>query len=403
MAAALVVLAPVSASAAENPTVTVDPPRAPAGVQVIATASGFDGCVVTPVETQGPQVELGPHVELLLMADPLTTSVYRLLSSAESTEPGEVRILWDDEDVVGAAEVSGGSAEVLFTIPTDASPGPHVVTARCLDGSVVGRTVVEVEPPMVMPTIVPPVTGLTVAEAGVVLKEAELILGETTGDGELIEDQSPEAGAEAERGSTVDVVLGEAPPTLVEVPLLRDLDREEARRELEAANLVLGNVTGTGVVDAQSHAPGVLVPAGTAVDVSLVTPGLVPVPRLVGMQLDEASERLADRDLMLAQVSGDDPQPDSVVRRQRPAPGTLVQSGSARRHREPRPERVEAYGDGAAALYEGARSRPLWPDDAVRLRIVARHLCQHEIPVCEPLRGRRTADRRAVARGRGAA
>ena len=43
-------------------------------------------------------------------------------------------------------------------------------------------------------------------------------------------------------------------------PNSRDLDREgEARRELEAANLVLGNVTGTGVVDAQSHAPGVLV------------------------------------------------------------------------------------------------------------------------------------------------
>lgn len=323
VAAVLVLLTPGGAAADEHPTVTVDRASAPAGVQVVAVASRFDGCVA-PTDPPGPLVELR-------MVLPLTTASLRRLPWAESTEEGKVSFRWDDAEEVAAAELSEGAAKVDFTIPTDASVGQHVLTARCVgDDSVVGRTVVEVEPPVVMPTIVPSLTGLTVPEAQVELKLARLVLGDVEQlEGDLVQSQTPGAGTEAEPGSAVDVVVGEAPPTLVEVPILQDLGLQEATARLEAAGLVLGAVTGTGVVDTQSHAPGVEVPLGTPVDVSLVTPGLVAVPGLVGLPLDEASELLADRELALGQVTGEDPQADSVVDDQVPEQGALVERGSA--------------------------------------------------------------------------
>lgn len=55
-------------------------------------------------------------------------------------------------------------------------------------------------------------------------------------------------------------------------PPLSGLERQEAATRLEAVDLELGNVTGTGLVDTQSHTPGAMVPVGTTVDVILVPP-----------------------------------------------------------------------------------------------------------------------------------
>ena len=327
--AVIVLLASVaSVSAVEvAPSVNVDPSSAAAGVQVVATASGFEGCAVSiPI----PEEATAPPVVGLRMIAPHAIWMAGMLPLVETTEPGSVRFAWDGEQVDEVAMSDGGAVGV-FTIPPDAPVGNHMVSAVCApNAAIAARTPVVVEPPEETPTIVPPLTGLTVAAAEERLKEAELNLGDVTVlDGEQIASQEPEAGTEAERGSIVNVVVGEAPPTLVDVPVLDGLERQEAQSRLQAVGLVLGNVTGAGVVDTQSHAPGTPVPVGTAIDVFLTSSGLVTVPQLVGLQLSEASEILTDRELVLGQVSGDDPQAGDVVRMQRPTAGVRVESGSA--------------------------------------------------------------------------
>lgn len=307
------------------PTVTLDPTSAPAGTQVTATATGFGGCASVVDAPEAPTDEPTVEVPALRMV-----RVTLLLVRTPTVDPGTVRFHWDG---VGIAEapVSGGTAVATFNTPVDASVGEHDVDAACdPDAGIRASRSFVVEPPVETPTIVPPLIGLTLDEAERRLGEADLLLGEAqTPDGDRIRSQSPDAGTEAERGSTVDVVLGTTSPTRVRVPDLSDLETEEARSRLEAVGLALGTVSGTGVVQRQSHAPGTPVPSGTVVDVFLTTPGLVTVPRLIGLELAAVSEVLAGRGLVLGEVAGDAPRPEDVVRRQSPPAGTRVPSGSA--------------------------------------------------------------------------
>lgn len=94
---------------------------------------------------------------------------------------------------------------------------------------------------------VPDLTGLTKLEAEQKLDGAGLILGDVRKRptskfpaGQVI-DQDPAADRQIQAGEKVDIVIA-APPKPVEVPPLEGLTLDEARSDLEAAKLVLGEV-----------------------------------------------------------------------------------------------------------------------------------------------------------------
>jgi beta-lactam-binding protein with PASTA domain len=176
---------------------------------------------------------------------------------------------------------------------------------------------------------VPDLIGLTVGEAEVALDEVGLELGGISGVGDVIGSQRPALGTEVARGTAVDVTVGAAVPELVVVPNLVWVEVDDARRILESAGLVLGRASGDGdVIRDQTPGAGARVPSGSPVDVTLASTPVperqVLVPNLVGGTVDEARAALAAVRLVL----GGDPGADRTVESQAPAAGTLVPVGT---------------------------------------------------------------------------
>lgn len=274
----------------------LDPMTGPPGAPVTATATGYGGCP----QTGNDDVGAGP-----------------------------VEFLWDGVDRLDVVEVTGGSASTTFVVPESASLDQHLVVSRCAeDGSSAARSIFTVEPPVVVTVVVPNVVGLSQDRAEAKLGAADLTLGQVTGEGETVEGQTPDAGTEVDPGTPVDLVMSAVTPVLVVVPDLIGKSVGQAKEELASAGLELGSASGEGdAVDDQSPLPGVEVPRGTTVDISLgiVQPALVRVPDLEGMDVENVPGLLAEHGLELGQQSGD----GDVVSGQRPRPGAVVPSGSA--------------------------------------------------------------------------
>ena len=125
---------------------------------------------------------------------------------------------------------------------------------------------------------VPSLIGLTREEAEQKLDDAGLVVGETrkrptdrVPPGQVLE-QDPLPDRQVEPGSAVDLTLS-APPKRVEVPSLEGATVEDARAELEAVDLALGNVdeqndevVPEGQIISQSPGAGEQVPKNTPVD-----------------------------------------------------------------------------------------------------------------------------------------
>lgn len=127
---------------------------------------------------------------------------------------------------------------------------------------------------------VPDLFGKSVREAELALDNAGLAVGEIAQDyhpdvpaGKVIA-QSPEAGAKAEIGSRIDLVVSQGqPPASIQVPQLVGLDEESAKATIAASGLSVGEIkaqpTSTapaGTVLAQNPPAGTQVEPGTAVD-----------------------------------------------------------------------------------------------------------------------------------------
>jgi serine/threonine-protein kinase len=90
--------------------------------------------------------------------------------------------------------------------------------------------------------LVPELKGMTLDDAKRTLGEAELSLGEVTGDesqGRVVDKTDPQAQSAAARGSAVKLVMV---ATGVEVPKLVGLPFAKAKKQLEEAGLTLGKV-----------------------------------------------------------------------------------------------------------------------------------------------------------------
>lgn len=164
----------------------------------------------------------------------------------------------------------------------------------------------------------PNVVGMTIVEAEPVLMEAELILQITSEEyhpdkptGTILT-QFPTGGTLVKAGRTIKVVtsLGQK---AVEVPELRGFSVRQARLNLEAAGFVLGNIEWTStdslpekVIVFSYPSAGTKIPYGSEVNL-MVNQGpyqrTVFVPRLIGLSLEEATERLEEKGLKVGLVT----------------------------------------------------------------------------------------------------
>jgi hypothetical protein len=149
------------------PALELEPDRAAAGAEVVATGT-------CPRRSRPPDVLLGDRV---LVPAPL--------------------------------DVTGEFGPVTFTVPGDVREGRQEVTTSCG-----GHAILTVLPPVTPPTdppdpalvVVPDLTGLTEAEAIAVLGE-QLVLANPTGDVGRVARQDPPPFARVRAGSPVTIVL----------------------------------------------------------------------------------------------------------------------------------------------------------------------------------------------------
>jgi beta-lactam-binding protein with PASTA domain len=243
--------------------------------------------------------------------------------------PGDVGFFWDGLDELAVVPVQKGSAATAFVVPESASLADHKVVAQCLgDERLAASAAFTVTPPVQVPVLVPELLQLSLEEARQRLEAAQLVLGQVSGSGDLVCKQEPAAGTEVQAGSVVDVAVGCVEPALVVVPNLVDKPLDQAGGDLMSVGLELGGVSGTGdIVRSQSPAVGAEVPRGTAVSVT-VGPA---VPALVEVP-NLVGVAVGDVPALLVSgglILGQVSGTGEVVRSQRPPPGTQVRRGTA--------------------------------------------------------------------------
>ena len=256
---------------------------------------GVPGVLLTP-----SAAEAGQPVQAVV-------SGYERCTRGAGREPGSVQLTWDDSRSFGKnTQLTDGQATVDATVPEDLAPGPHTVTAGCVEIPVklpsVSPTFTVLEPtpptptptptpsptptprtPTVTPTVTPPtdalvpdLRGKTATEAEAALVDVGLRLGrvDSTGvaDGVgVVDGQDPAAGTRLALGRSVDVTLAAVLP-LVTVPDVVGLTAREAGRVLDAVGLQPPPVDAADLdrrVTGQSPGAGSSVPAASTVDVSL--------------------------------------------------------------------------------------------------------------------------------------
>jgi serine/threonine-protein kinase len=147
-----------------------------------------------------------------------------------------------------------------------------------------GTTVLVIVSAGPAPRVVPDLTGVPLADASAAITELGLVV--VQGADEFSSDvavgavmrQDPAPGTEVARGATVTIIVSKG-PDLVAIPALADLNLQQVTAVLNGAGLALGQVKGdpAGVtvlaeVDGQALAAGVLLPRGTAIDVTFAVP-----------------------------------------------------------------------------------------------------------------------------------
>jgi eukaryotic-like serine/threonine-protein kinase len=192
---------------------------------------------------------------------------------------------------------------------------------------------------------VPNLIGLTELEAEQKLDGAGLIVGDKSTrrtdrvpPGQVV-DQDPVAGNQIQAGKAVNLVISAAPKP-VEVPPLEGLTVDEARTDLEAAKLILGEVSEEnsetipeGRIISQSPGAGEEVPKDTPVDV-VVSAGrsVVIVPDVTCLTYPQAKAQLQGLHLEAQLAERVLPRPEclnpQLVAQQDTAPGTQVQPGT---------------------------------------------------------------------------
>jgi serine/threonine-protein kinase len=147
-------------------------------------------------------------------------------------------------------------------------------------------------------------------------------------------DQDPNAGEEAEEGSTVTLEVSNGPGT-VRVPAVENLPQEQAIDELQDAELKV-NLDRENSDDVRKDfairtvpREGVAVDRGTRVRLFVSAgPEQVTVPEVMGLSLASAEAQLRDQGFGVAVQEQESDEPEGDVIAQDPAGGTRVDSGA---------------------------------------------------------------------------
>jgi len=205
-------------------------------------------------------------------------------------------------------------------------------------GVAAGFTISAINAAAQQATTVPDTTGLDMSTATDILRNAGLMVSsefessETIAMGVVIS-QSPQGGAQVQRGETVTLMVSSGPSDLL-MPDVYDMTLEEAQAALEEMGLVVESVTYEDVLDvapghviAQSPEAGTVVSAGDAV--SLVVAGeTVPsalMPSLTGRLLSQAIPLLYDSGFTTCYVYEQESElPEGTVTAQSPEQGIIT-------------------------------------------------------------------------------
>ncbi|WP_219415885.1 Stk1 family PASTA domain-containing Ser/Thr kinase [Pseudonocardia nigra] len=152
---------------------------------------------------------------------------------------------------------------------------------------------------------VPPLEGRTVEEAGRLLQERGLTLGEQTtretSDSDMVGrvlESTPRAGEEVEGGSAVAVVVG-TEPTTVAVPDVSGLDQNAAQQRLGQAGFTVQvqQVSGPGeegAVVGTNPVAGTQVQRGSQVTLQVSSGDQIEIPDVIGLEPQDAVEELQE-------------------------------------------------------------------------------------------------------------
>jgi serine/threonine-protein kinase len=186
---------------------------------------------------------------------------------------------------------------------------------------------------------VPKVIGLEEDEAITELEDAgfEVDVERTPNkrDEGTVFDQDPNPRQRLEEGETVTIFVSDG-PRQVEVPEVVGLSIEEARAELRAAGLKVGEVTeedsesvDEGDVIRQSPEPGFEIDAGDEVNLVVSTgPESVVVPDVINQSQDSAEAEITGAGLeVVVETAPSDDVDEGLVISQDPGPGTEVEPG----------------------------------------------------------------------------
>jgi RHS repeat-associated protein len=290
------------------------------------------GLIISQDPPAGGTHVLGTTVDVVVSLGPVTVAVPNIIGQTQGA--AETAIVGAGLGVgnVGQQNSSVVAAGLVIT----QSPGAGT---QALPGSSVDFTI-SLGPVQVQ---VPNVVGLTQAAAETAITGASLSVGNVTQQNSLtvpagnVISQNPLAGATANEGSFVDVVVSLG-PVQVTVPNVVGQTQAAATASIIGADLVLGTVgTAThptipaGIVLSQAPAAGNVVNEDTAVNI-VVSLGAAPVivPNVVGQTQATASAAIVAADLVVGTVGNATSAtvPAGSVISQDPAGGTTVGEGS---------------------------------------------------------------------------
>jgi eukaryotic-like serine/threonine-protein kinase len=150
----------------------------------------------------------------------------------------------------------------------------------------------------------------------------------------LVIRQSPAGDSQAERGSTVTIVVSSGPEQ-VTVPDVRRREQSDAERLLRDRGLTVGDVSqrpstdfAPGIVIAQDPGPTARVDRGSAVDITVaVAPANVAVPSVIGNTATDARTKLEGAGFVVTSDEAESSQPAGIVIDQSPPANTRVPPG----------------------------------------------------------------------------
>lgn len=291
------------------------------------------GNIIAQDPPAGTSVELGTAVDLVVSLGPVTVPVPNVIGLSQANAEAAIlaaSLAVGVIDTQNSATVPAGN--VINQSPgagSDAEPGTAV------------NLVVSLGP---LQVTVPDVVGLTQAAAMSALVDADLGPGTITEVNSLtvpagnVISQDPSAGSTVDESTLVNLVLSIGPRQIA-VPDVTGLAQAAAEAAIAGADLTVGTVGSvnhatvpSGNVISQDPAGGTVVDEQSAVDfVVSLGPVQVTVPSLAGLDQGAAEAAVTGAGLTVGTVGtvNSTTVPAGNVISQDPAPGTVVDEGSA--------------------------------------------------------------------------